>query len=316
MGKYVIRRLLIAVVVLFAISILNFAFINLAPGDPLQALLPPEVPNGTVAKLYADSGLNQAPPVRYLRWLGEIVRGNLGTSFQTGQSTTQLIANTLPATLLLTGSAMLLALLIGIPLGIFSALHERSWLDELTTVWSFAFTSIPSFFLALLAVFAFAVRLHWFPTGGMHAYDKPSDPLDLLRHLILPMIVLGLLHVPGYVRYVRASMLDVMRQDFVRTARAKGLRERVVTWRHTLPNALAPLITILGLSLPGLVGSSVLIEQVFAWPGMGQLSINSALFRDYPVFMGTSLLYAVAVLLSNLFADLVYAVVDPRIRFT
>ena len=316
MWKYIVRRLLIAVVVLFVISILDFAFINLAPGDPLQALLPPEAQASAAANLYVQTGLNQSVPVRYLRWLGQILRGNLGTSFQTGQSTTSMIASTLPDTLLLTVSALVLALLIGVPLGIASALKESSWLDEFTTVWRFTFTSVPSFFLALLAVFFFAVRLHWFPTGGMHAYDTPNDPVDLLRHMILPVTVLGLLHVPSYVRYVRASMLDVMRQDFVRTARAKGLREHTVTWRHTLPNALAPLITILGLTLPGLVGSSVLIEQVFAWPGMGQLSINSALYRDYPVFMGTSLLFAVAVLLSNLFADLVYAVVDPRIRYT
>jgi peptide/nickel transport system permease protein len=315
MWKYTVRRLLIAAMVLFVISILDFAFINIAPGDPIQALLPPETTVGVAAQRYEAAGLNASGPVRYVRWLQALAHGNLGKSFQSGQSTTQTIRETLPATLLLTGSAMLLALAIGVPLGIASALKERSWLDELTTIWSFTLTSIPGFFLALLAVFAFAVRLHWFPTSGMQSYDKPSDPVDLLRHLILPVTVLGLLHVPGYVRYVRASMLDVMRQDFIRTARSKGLRERAVTWRHTLPNALSPLITILGLSLPGLVGSSVLIEQVFAWPGMGQLSINAALYRDYPVFMGTSLLYAVAVLFSNLLADLIYAVADPRIRF-
>src|SRR4051812_11192772 len=249
MWKYTVRRLLIAAVVLFVISILDFAFINLAPGDPIQALLPPETTVSVAAQRYEQTGLNASGPVRYVRWLRSLAHGNLGKSFQSGQTTTQMIRTTLPATLLLTVSAMILALVIGVPLGIASALKERSWLDEITTVWSFTFTSIPGFFLALLAVFFFAVRLHWFPTGGIHAYDRPSDPVDLLRHLILPMTVLGLLHVPGYVRYVRASMLDVMRQDFVRTARAKGLREGSVTWRHTLPNALAPLITLLGLSL-------------------------------------------------------------------
>jgi peptide/nickel transport system permease protein len=314
MWKYAARRLLIAVVVFFAISLLNFLFINLAPGDPLQALLPPEVPGGTVAHLYEQTGLNDSIPVRYGRWLGAIARGDWGKSFQNGQQTTALIARALPNTLVLTGSAMVLSLLIGVPLGIVSALRERSWLDEFTTIWSFVFTSIPGFFLAILAVFLFAVKFHWFPTSGMYAYDKQGQLSDLIRHLALPMTVLGILHVPGYVRYVRGSMLDVMGQDYVRTARAKGLRERAVTWRHTLPNALSPFITILGLSLPGLVGSSVLIEQVFAWPGLGTLSINSALYRDYPVFMGTSLLYAVAVLVSNLVTDLVYGLIDPRIR--
>lgn len=316
MWKYATRRLLIAVVVLFAVSILNFLFINLAPGDPLQALLPPEVPIGTVARLYEESGLNDSVPVRYVRWLGAIVRGDWGKSFQNNQPTTAVIARALPNTLVLTVSAMILSLLIGVPLGILSALRERSWLDEVATVWSFVFTSIPGFFLAILAVFFFAVRLGWFPTSGMYAYDKVGQVPDLIRHLILPMTVLGILHVPGYMRYVRASVLDVMGQDFVRTARAKGLRETAITWHHTLPNALSPFITILGLSLPGLVGSSVLIEQVFAWPGLGTLSINSALYRDYPVFMGTSLLYAVAVLISTLIADLVYGLVDPRIRLT
>ena len=314
MWKYAARRLLIAVVVFFAISILNFLFINLAPGDPLQALLPPEVPMGAVADLYEETGLNDSIPVRYLRWLTAMARGDWGKSFQNNQQTTTLIARALPNTLVLTVSSTILALLIGVPLGIASALRERSWLDELATVWSFVFTSIPGFFLAILAVFLFAVKLGWFPTSGMYDYDKVGQLPDLLRHLALPMTVLGILHVPGYMRYVRASVLDVMGQDYVRTARAKGLREAAVTWRHTLPNALSPFITILGLSLPGLVGSSVLIEQVFAWPGLGTLSINSALYRDYPVFMGTSLLYAVAVLISNLIADLVYGLVDPRIR--
>jgi peptide/nickel transport system permease protein len=316
MWKYAARRLLIAVVVFFAISILNFLFINLAPGDPLQALLPPEVPGSVTARLYEETGLNDALPVRYVRWLGAIVRGDWGRSFQNSQPTTALIARALPNTLVLTVSAMVLSLLIGVPLGIVSALRERSWLDEVATVWSFVFTSIPGFFLAILAVFFFAVRLGWFPTSGMYDYDKVGQVRDLIRHLILPMTVLGILHVPGYMRYVRASVLDVMGQDYVRTARAKGLREAAITWRHTLPNALSPFITILGLSLPGLVGSSVLIEQVFAWPGLGTLSINSALYRDYPVFMGTSLLYAVAVLVSTLIADLAYGVVDPRIRLT
>jgi peptide/nickel transport system permease protein len=316
MGTYVVRRILIALVVLVVISMLNFGFINLAPGDPLQALLPPEALRTGVGRLYEDAGLADSIPVRYVRWLNAVAHGNLGESFQSGDTTTSLIARTLPRTLLLTGSALALSIVIGVPLGILSALKNRSMLDEIITVWSFVFTSVPGFFLALLAVFFFAVRLNWFPTGGMYDYDKTGDLGNLLHHLILPMTVLGLLHVPVFVRYVRASMLDVARQDYIRTARAKGLRERAVIWRHTFPNALSPFLTVLGLSLPGLVGSSVLIEQVFAWPGMGRLSINAALFRDYPVFMGTSLLYAVAVLVSNLLTDLAYAAVDPRIRYS
>jgi peptide/nickel transport system permease protein len=314
MLTFAARRAIIALIVLFAISIMNFLFINLAPGDPLQAILPREAGIAALSGGEDASWLRDSIPVRYLHWLGALSRGDLGKSFQTKKATTTVIADVVPATLVLTGAAMALSLTIGVPLGILSAFRVRSRIDHITTILSFALTSIPGFFLSLIAIFVFAIRLRWFPPGGMHAYDKPGDFLDLLRHLILPMSVLGILNAPVYARYVRASVLEVLAQDYIRTARAKGLRERAVVTRHLLPNAVSPLITVLGLSLPGLVGGSVLIEQVFDWPGLGRLSINAALYRDYPVFMGTSLLYAVAVLASNLIADLVYAAADPRIR--
>jgi peptide/nickel transport system permease protein len=210
---------------------------------------------------------------------------------------------------------MVVSLLVGVPLGVLSGVRERSVLDEVVTLWSFLFTGIPSFFLALIAVFFFAVRLNWFPATGMHTYDRQGELVDLLQHLALPAAVLGLLHAPVYIRYTRAAILDVLREDYTRTARAKGLPERKVVARHALPNALLPILTLVGLSLPGLIGSSVLVEQVFAWPGMGTLSIESALFRDYPVFMGVALLYAAAVLVSSIVTDLAYALVNPRIRY-
>jgi peptide/nickel transport system permease protein len=316
MRKYALRRLLIAVVVLFAISALDFAIINLAPGDPLQAILPPDQPGkGMLSYMYAQAGLNHSIPVRYLLWLIAVVHGNLGTSFDTGQPAAALIASVIPNTLVLTGSALVLALLLGVPLGVLSALKEGSWLDEVTTVGSFGLNSFPGFFLALLAVYVFSIILHWLPATGMYDYNKQGDVLNLGYHLVLPTAVLGILQVPVFVRYVRASLLGVLNHDYLRTARAKGLRKRTITWIHAMPNALSPLITIIGLSLPGLIGSSVLIEQVFAWPGLGSLSIHAAIYRDYPVFMGTALLYAVAVLVSNLLADLAYAFVDPRIRY-
>jgi len=317
MGRYAARRLLIALPVLFVISIVDFAFIHLAPGDPLQALLPPEAAQsgGGIDDLYARYGLSGSLPVQYVRWVGEILQGNFGTSFRNGQPATTLIGNALPNTLVLTATAMVLSLLIGVPLGILSGMRERSVLDEVVTLWSFLFTGIPSFFLALMAVFFFAVRLNWFPATGMQSYDRQGDPVDLIRHLVLPASVLGVLHAPVYIRYTRAAILDVMREDYVRTARSKGLPERRVVGRHALPNAMLPILTLIGLSLPGLIGSSVLVEQVFAWPGMGTLSIQSALFRDYPVFMGVALLYAAAVLVSSLVTDLAYALVNPRIRY-
>jgi peptide/nickel transport system permease protein len=317
MWKYTVRRMLIALPVLFVISALEFAFISLAPGDPIQAMLPPEVSadKGALEQRRIEYGLRDSLPARYVRWLGALARGNLGESFRTKEPTTHVIAETLPATLRLTVTALILSLLIGMPLGVWTALHERSVLDEVSTLFSYVFVSIPSFFLALLFIFFLAVQLPFFPATGMQSYDKQSDLWDALKHLALPALVLALLHVPGYHRYTRSAMLDVMRREYIRTARAKGLRERAITWRHVFPNALAPIVTIIGLSLPGLIAGSVLVEQVFAWPGMGTLSISAVLFRDYPVFMGTSLLYAVAVLVSSLLADLSYAFLDPRVRY-
>lgn len=316
MWKYTARRTLIALIVLIIVSIVDFTFINLAPGDPLQAMLSPEAAGtaGNMQARYEEAGLTGSIPVRYLRWVKQLLQGNFGKSFRTSKPVTTMIREVLPATLLLTITAKIIALGIGVPLGLYSGLRERSFVDEVSGFFSFFFTAIPGFFLAIIAVFFFAVRLHWLPATGMNAYDKPGDPVDMAKHLILPALVLGVLSVPAYVRYTRTAVLDVLREDYIRTARAKGLREGSVIRRHLLPNALMPLVTIIGLSLPGLIGSSVLIEQVFAWPGMGQLSINSALFRDYPVFMGSALLYALAVLVSSTVTDLVYALINPRIR--
>lgn len=316
MLKYTVRRSLIAVVVLFIVSIVDFTFINLAPGDPLQAMLSPEAA-GNVTNTqaqYEAAGLTGSIPVRYLRWVAKLAQGDFGMSFRTNKPVTAMIREVLPATLLLTITAKIIALAVGVPLGVYAGLRERSFVDELSALFSYFFTAIPGFFLAIVAVFFFAVRLGWLPATGMQSYDKAGDPVDLLKHLILPALVLGLLSIPGYVRYTRTAVLDVLREDYIRTARSKGLREGQIIRRHLLPNALMPLVTIIGLSLPGLIGSSVLVEQVFAWPGMGQLSINSALFRDYSVFMGSALLYAVAVLVSSTITDLLYAVINPRIR--
>lgn len=316
MLKYAVRRSLIAIVVLFIVSIVDFTFINLAPGDPLQAMLSPEAAGnaGNLQARYEQAGLTGSIPVRYLRWVTKMVQGDFGTSFRTNKPVTTVIREVLPATLLLTITAKVISLVVGVPLGIYAGLHERSFVDEVSALFSYLFTAIPGFFLAIIAVFFFAVRLGWLPATGMQSYDKAGDPVDLLKHLILPALVLGLLSTPGYIRYTRTAVLDVLREDYIRTARSKGLRESQIIRHHLLPNALLPLVTIIGLSLPGLIGSSVLIEQVFAWPGLGQLSINSALFRDYSVFMGSALLYALAVLISSTVTDLAYALINPRIR--
>lgn len=317
MWKFIIRRLIVAVPVLFVISVLDFGFIALAPGDPLQAMLPQGDADmgGITEEVYEDSGLNDSIPVRYVRWIGEITQGNFGTSFRTGEPAIEAITTAVPNTVRLTLTAAIIAIVIGIPLGIISALREGTLLDEALTLFSYTIASIPGFFLALIAVFVGAVRFHIFPATGASSFGDDTGFLDSLHHLILPAMVLGILQTPGYIRHLRGSVLETMQEDYVRTARAKGLQENAVIVRHVLRNALMPVITIMGLQIPVLVGGSVLIEQVFAWPGLGTLSIQSALFRDYPVFMGTALLYAVAVLISSTITDIAYAIVNPRVRY-
>lgn len=316
MWRFAARRLLIAIPVLFVISVIDFAFISLAPGDPLQAILPRNDTDNVVAldQMREAAGLNDSIPVRYVRWIGQMAQGNFGESFRTGKPTLEAIGDALPNTLRLTLTATLIALIIGIPLGVVSALKERTVIDEALTFVAFVVTSIPSFFLALVGVFVFAVRFQWFPATGANAYDKKGEFVDSIYHLILPAMVLGILQAPGYIRYLRGSVLEALREDYVTTARAKGLRERTVITRHVLRNALMPVLTLLGLHIPGLVGSSVLIEQVFAWPGLGTLSIQSALFRDYPVFMAVALIYGGAVVFSSTLTDITYGLLNPRVR--
>jgi peptide/nickel transport system permease protein len=316
MLRYIARRLLIAIPVLFVITVLDFAFIALAPGDPLQAMLPQgEFGGGVASEAYERAGLNDSIPVRYVRWLGEIAQGNFGESFRTGNPAIDSLATAIPNTLKLALSAAVLAIVLGVPLGILSAVKEGTLLDNVLTFVSYTLASIPGFFFAMVAVFVAAVRFHWFPATGASSIGADSGFLDSLHHLALPAMVLGVLQTPGYIRHTRGAVLETMGEDYVRTARAKGLSNRKVMAWHVLRNALMPIVTIVGLQIPSLVGGSVLIEQVFAWPGLGTLSIQSALFRDYPVFMATALLYAVAVLIASLVADLAYAVVDPRVRY-
>jgi peptide/nickel transport system permease protein len=318
MGKYITRRLLIAIPVLFVITILDFAFIALAPGDPLQAMLPQGdgVTSDVGGELYEASGLNDSIPVRYVRWTSELLQGNLGTSFRTGEPAREAIAAAIPNTIKLTATAAAIAVLIGIPLGVLAALKVGTVVDEVLTFFCYTIASIPGFFLALVAVFVGAVRFHLFPATGAQSFGAGEGGfLDALHHLVLPAAILGILQTPGYIRHLRGSVLETMREDYVRTARSKGLAERQVIAGHVLRNALMPVITIMGLQLPILFGGSVLIEQVFAWPGLGTLSIQSALFRDYPVFMGTALIYALAVLASSIVTDVAYAVVNPRVRY-
>ncbi len=320
MGQYLLRRLAISIPVLIGITLATYVIVNLAPGDPVTALISPEAAASLgpdwVAAQREQLGLNKPLPVRYVLWMRQILRGNLGFSAQDRQPISKKIRERLWPTLRLMGTALLLALLIAVPVGVISALRQYSVLDYIVTVAGFAAISVPSFFLGLAAIYVFALKLHWLPTSGLATVGRPHTFLDSLRHLILPATVLGLAQAAPLIRYVRSSMLEVIRQDYVNVARAKGLPERVVMYRHALRNALIPLVTVVALNLPLLLGGTVIIEQIFQWPGMGTLAITAVRGRDYPVIMAINLITACLILLCNLLADILYAVIDPRIKYS
>lgn len=318
MIKYIIRRLLISIPVLLGITMITFAAYNLAPGDPISAMIDPSVPvpPEVLQRMKEDLGLNKPIAVRYVIWLKEAAHGNLGFAYNSNTPVLKKIGDRLPATLALTISAMLLAISLGVPLGVYSALRQYSTLDYVLTLFAFVAVSVPAFFFALGAIYIFSVRLGLFPVQGLRNPDAPNQVVDFLHHLILPATVLGLERIAGFLRYTRSAVLEVLGQDYMTTARAKGLAERVVLWGHGFRNALISMITIITLSLPGLFGGAFVIEWIFAWPGMGQLAVMSVNMRDYPTLMGIALISSTLVLLSNLLADILYAAADPRIRYS
>ena len=319
MTAYILRRLALSLPVLLGITVLTFAFTNLMPGDPVSAMIPPnELQRLSPADLEARRealGLNKPIPVRYAIWIGQLVRGNLGYSLIDRRPVWTDIRERLWPTIQLTGLALLLALLIATPLGVLSALKQYSILDYVMTISSFLMVSIPGFFLALGAIYIFSLRLDILPTSGMRTIGEPWSLRDRGEHLLLPAAILSLQQVGPFMRFVRSAMLEVVRQDYVTTARAKGLAERTVLVRHAFRTALIPLVTVVGLSLPSLFSGSVLIETIFSWPGIGWLSITAVTQRDYTVLMGLGLISAIIILLSNLIADVCYVIVDPRIRY-
>lgn len=320
MSRYIIRRVLIALPVLWGITVIAFGLLSLAPGDAVDAMVL-SLGQGRVvlsaadlASLKHEYGLDQSAPVRYVLWLEQILRGNFGNRVSDGFSVGQLVADRLPRTMELMGAAMFFGLAIGLPLGILSAVHQHSILDYVATVFAFIGVSVPSFFAAVIALYVFAVELRLLPVSGYVTPGHDPGPGEELYHLILPASILALEFVAGFMRYARSSMLDVMHQDFVRTARAKGLTENVVLVRHAFRNALLPIITIIGLNLPNLIGGAVIIEALFNWPGLGLLYYTAIGQRDYPSMMAMVILSGTIVLVSNLAADVAYAVADPRIR--
>ena len=322
MARYIVKRLLLSIPILFGISLITFAVIHITPGGPtvLQSQMNAKMSPDSIAKLKTLYDLDKPLPVQYMKWLSRLARLDFGESFNDNRPVTEKILERLPATLQLNLLSLLLLFLIAVPLGVYSAAKQNSVFDRLFTSISFIGFSVPSFWLALLLMLFFGVWLQWLPISGMASVNSSSMPpvlqvYDRIQHLILPLFVSIFGSIAGLSRYMRSGMLEVIRQDYIRTARAKGLPEREVLLNHALRNALLPVITIIGLSIPGLISGGFIFETIFAWPGMGRLAYESAMSFDYPVIMGVVIAGALLTLLGNLFADIAYAFADPRIRY-
>src|SRR5919202_5673623 len=316
MSRYLIRRLLHSLPLLVGVTILSFVLLKSTPGGPTSIYRErADVSRADVARLRAQLGLDDPIPVQYVRWVGNLARGDWGDSLVTNERVVERIGQRPPATFLLMGVAFALTLAIALPVGVMAAVRQYSWLDYLATGAAFIGLSMPVFWFGLLMILLFSVQLGWLPTSGIATIGAGFDPVDSLKHLVMPACVLALVFAGGYTRYLRTSMLEVIRQDFVRTARSKGLAERLVIMRHAFRNALIPVVTLLALDVPELFTGAVVTETIFAWPGMGRLYLESLSRLDYSVLMAILTVSALLVILSNLLADVVYAYLDPRIRY-
>ena len=322
MSHYLLRRLLLMIPLLIGITLISFTVIHLAPGEPtdLQTQMNPQASGDLQARLHKNYGLDKPLHQQYLLWLQRLVKLDFGDSFaQDNRPVRDKIAERLPVTITLNLLSLATILLVALPLGVISAVRRNSLFDRATTVLVFTGFAMPSFWLALLLMDWFCVRLGWLPVSGLKSlgYEYLSfsgQIFDRISHLLLPVFIAAIGGLAGFSRYMRSNMLEVIRQDYIMTARAKGLSEGVVIYKHALRNALLPVITILGLSVPGLIGGSVIFETIFAIPGMGKLFYDGVMMRDYPLIMGVLVIGAVLTLVGNLLADLSYALADPRIR--
>jgi peptide/nickel transport system permease protein len=315
-SQYIIRRILLGVITFFGITIIVYTMSSLAPGSPMDAMLAdPGMTAEEVGRRAAQLGLDKPLYIQYFSWLGQLLHVNLGFSYRTSQSVISMIAQRLGPTLLLTFSSLLISYLIAIPIGVHSATHPYSTGDYISSTAVLVATAFPGFFLGMVLIYLFAVKLPLLPMGGMYSSSSQKTFGSLMGHLIMPAMCLALQQLGNTMRQVRSSMREILGEDYVRTARAKGLSENVVVYRHAFRNALIPVATLFSTSLPFLIGGAVVTEQVFSWPGMGALMVTSILARDYPVIMGITVVVSVFVLIGNLLVDLVYGILDPRIRY-
>ena len=315
MLKFIFRRFLQAIPLIIGVSIIGFGLMHLAPGGPLAVYtLNPTIQAQDIERIKTALGLDQPVHIQYLRWAAGMFSGTWGHTFFGGRPVLGVIVERVPATMVLMLSALSLAILIGTAVGILGAVKRYSLFDYLATTGALFALSFPTFWFGLMAIYMFAVKLRWLPSGGMYELGNEGDPMDLVRHLILPTMVLALVLVATWSRYARSSFLEVIHQDYIRTARAKGLVERDVMLKHAFPNAVVPLIALFGIQLPTLFSGALVTETIFGWPGMGRLFVDSLTMKEYPVLMGMMMFTALFVIVGNLLADIGIALVDPRVR--
>jgi peptide/nickel transport system permease protein len=314
MLKYIIKRILIAIPILIGITIIDFLIMNKV-GSPLEMLQGARISQEALEIRRVALGLDQPLSIQYFIWLKQLMQGNLGYSIKNYQPVSQIIATHIGPTLLLMTSSLMMSMLIAIPAGIYSAVHQYSKGDYAVVTLSFLGVSIPGFFLSLLLIYIFTIKLGWLPSSGMSTRGVEPSVLDVAKHMVMPVTVLATSMAGANIRYVRSAMLEVLQQDYVKVAKAKGIGRFLVIYKHALRNALLPLITVLGMHIPVLFGGAIIIEQIFSWPGLGLVTMTAILNRDYPLIMGVCLMSAIVVLVANLLTDIVYALVNPTIRY-
>jgi peptide/nickel transport system permease protein len=319
MQKFLLRRLLLMIPMVFVVTLIIFTLVKLAPGDAMSGEVDPSITSDIIERQRDLLGLNDPPHIQYINWIGNVAIGNFGISQSKKVPVSKLVKERIWNTIFLSAVSAIITIIIAIPIGIISARNPYSLVDYAGTMGAYLGLATPNFYAGLIAIYIFAIQLGWLPAQGTQAvtagYVGFESVVDKFKHVLMPALTLGLASTAGYMRYMRTEMLEVMGRDFIRTAQAKGLPERSVLYKHTLRNALIPIITLLGFEFGSLFGGAVITEAVFVYPGLGRLFLESVMNRDYPVIMAINVITAVALLIGNLLADILYAVVDPRIRY-
>lgn len=314
MFKYIIKRILIAVPVLIGITVIDFLLMSLA-GNPLEMLQGARISQEAIEVKRVALGLDQPVYIQYFMWLKQLLHGNLGVSVKTYQPVADMVKAYIGPTLLLMGTSLAVSMIIAVPAGIYSAVRQYSPGDYTLVTLSFLGTSIPGFFLALILIYLFTIKFQILPSSGMTTLGMESSVWDVIKHMIMPVIVLAFSMAGNNIRYIRSSMLEILDKDYLRTARAKGIGSFKVINKHGLRNALLPVITVFGMEIPVLFGGAIIVEQIFSWPGLGLMTMSAIINRDYPVIMGVCLISALVVMAANLLTDILYAVADPTIQY-